>query len=369
MVVIMMIWFANMVKAAPRIRAGLWRAAFVCLLACTGAAAGAETESYAPFEANGWKGFAHRSVDSGAFSHCSLRATYDDDTTLGFMMSASYKLQIGLANPDWDLERADIADTAFEVDGRQIYRGGPISVRSMSVRFAFGDSDAAFNALRRGRALTILGASQTMRFSLDGTFQALSRLVKCVDVAAGYGSPSRNPFAAPNRPARKSNPFAIDNGAGEADRSATMQTALATILDAAGFRKVRFVDPPTSASIAWKTQSFSGFLSIVTLADLTQKQLIDELLSEAQDICTGDFAYGLTAPEHHGAYVMREAVMSCPVGETILRVSLLAGFHGEGHAVMIFNRNHPHATYGQEQVTVMADLRALFAAVLAAADE
>ncbi len=358
-------YFPPTVDAGRGFRARVRAAILAATAACIGTGADAATDSYAPFESGQWHGFAHRGESTGAFSHCSLRAIFDGGTTLAFLMTASYRLYIGLANPNWNLDQAAIADTGFEVDGRQIQRGRPTSVKSMSLRFAIDDSAAAYDALRRGRALTVFGASQTIRFSLDGTFHALPLLAACVDAATAGAAPSRNPFARPDRSARVTNPFAADPHARGKRREddADLRRSFAEILDAAGFREWRFVDPSGDALLAWESRSFTGFFTITDTVGSTQRQVLDDMLADAQDICTGDVAYGITAPSRHAPYEIREVVMSCPVRWAVLRISVLAGFHDDGYAAMVLHRSNPGASYGAEEVSVMADLKALFTAI------
>jgi hypothetical protein len=284
-------------------------AAVVATVAASGLAAAAE---YDRFLAGGWTGGAHRSDDTGEFTHCAISMTYPKGIVVVYGLSRDGELDLFLGSEAWHLKKGGQSDATLSIDGARIgqFPAAPISENLLKI--SLGSGNDALEALRRGKSLTVTGLQRKFVLRLVGTGQALPRLQRCVESAMAAAGPGRaNSF---ERKDEARNPFKPDQG--RTPRAYT-RNEVADILARAGLRDPEFFSDEEMKQYPgfghmWTYDGKIGFVSqFLRDPDATVDELAARFMARLTNDCRGEVASGAKPATIQGAFVFKESFVSC----------------------------------------------------------
>ena len=130
------------------------------------------------FTAAGWLG--HKHLREGRFEACSISKRYSSGILVAIGLSSAFRLEVVLRNDRWRLGDGRAYPVEVAVDGRPIRDVAAVSSRETELVLDLGVAWETFEALQRGVALTVGAFGTQLRFPLDGTGDAMARLLECV---------------------------------------------------------------------------------------------------------------------------------------------------------------------------------------------
>lgn len=119
--------------------------------------------------------------DRGRFTHCSMKAEYDNGIALNFRLSRDMKWGMSFDNNRWTLRRGDRLPIQYRVDHGPWINTRAVALGRDQLGIDLVESERLFELFKRGDTLIVEGSGQTLRFSLAGTWVGLETLVKCVE--------------------------------------------------------------------------------------------------------------------------------------------------------------------------------------------
>jgi S1-C subfamily serine protease len=144
----------------------------------------------APFAANAaliekikvgnWEGGAYNDDNTKAFLSCTVGTTFVNGTYLNISSYALGGTGIGIFAPTLKLQIGTPISGTLKIDDRYFttFEGRAIADGGFSV--SFPETDSIFEALRRGRLLTVTSSVRTIQYDLTDTARALTALKECV---------------------------------------------------------------------------------------------------------------------------------------------------------------------------------------------
>jgi hypothetical protein len=179
------------------------RLAVLCSLALLalpgGAAPAAAFEIGETFEVGHWAGHAQYSEEDGGFSLCLISAEFDNGVSLAFLRKDD-GLAFFLSDPRWQLTQYETYPLTVSIDRLWSQRLEGRAVLH-SVVVDLGQDLRAWDALRRGRRLSVVTEARRFSFVLDGSARALDRLEQCFrEHSRATRQAGRNPFAGEANP-------------------------------------------------------------------------------------------------------------------------------------------------------------------------
>ncbi len=145
------------------------------------------------FAYGNWSGEAFFDDETRAFTHCAVSASYVSGDQLIFSIERNGVIAIGVASPALKLVPGAQFPVSIIVDNRRPYYGTAFAMSEGHASVFIDDLDAALDAFRRGRVLTVEGVSMRGQYYLDGTFHALERLTRCAISYYSFMSPAPTP--------------------------------------------------------------------------------------------------------------------------------------------------------------------------------
>ena len=281
---------------------GIWIAA--ALIAATlGAATAAD---YDEFTVGEWQGRADRTDGAGAFTHCAISADFPGHVFFTFGINRDNVFAIFFGDTEWQLTDRQRYPVTLAVDGRRLGEFSAYALGDVTLRLPFGTDRAAFDALRRGKRLTIKTPLRNFSFTLKKTAHALRRLQECVDKEKASAAAARNAKPGPE-PAKP----------GEVLRTYT-RDEVAVILSKAGIRQPDFLSPdqvrqyPPGFRQMWKLGTVTGFVAqYLRNPAVSVDEQLSVFLSNFADSCTGSADSGAQPATTQGAFIFKEGFVSC----------------------------------------------------------
>ena len=128
-----------------------------------------------------WVGGAFDTDDTELFSHCVVYTDFKHGGWLYLGVLLNGQTGIGFSNDKWLLPTQEALNGMIQVDDRYLkpFTSNPYSSSLFYVYFS--PSDPIFEAVRRGRALTIEFNGQSISYDLSGTAIALDLVKSCVE--------------------------------------------------------------------------------------------------------------------------------------------------------------------------------------------
>lgn len=127
-----------------------------------------------------WEGGAYNDDNTKAFLSCSVGTTFVNGTYFNISSYALGGTGIGIFAPALKLQLGTPISGSLKIDDRYFttFEGRVIADAGFSVSFA--EDDPIFEALRRGRLLTVTSSVGTVQYDLTDTARALTALKNCV---------------------------------------------------------------------------------------------------------------------------------------------------------------------------------------------
>ena len=273
--------------------------AAVLLLVATGSAAMAG--DYDTFQVGDWQGRAHRSDDTGAFTHCAISADFPEHSFLTFGISRENVFAIFFGDTGWHLADRHRYQVKLVVDGKSLGEFPADATGGITLGVRIGTSRAAFDALRKGKKLTIKTPQREFTFALKKSARALRKLQECVEKETAQATGESDSPAAPQ--AKGPDIYTRDE--------------VARILFKAGIRQPEFLSPEQVARYPGFRQMWSAGPVVGFVAQFLRNPAVsvDEqmalFLSNFADGCAGNVDSGAQPAKTRGAYVFKEGHVSC----------------------------------------------------------
>lgn len=147
-----------------------------------------------------WRGGAYSNDRSGRFSHCAASVRYKSGILLLFSVTRTRRWKMGLSNSAWNLRRNNKYNIEYRVDGNRSITGTAVSTSGRLVQVSLPTNNRLFRQFKNGRRLTVWAARQKMVFTLQGTRQMLSRLLRCANYYIKRERNNRNNYRKPSDP-------------------------------------------------------------------------------------------------------------------------------------------------------------------------
>jgi hypothetical protein len=171
-----------------------------------------------------WRGSANMG-DGGAFSHCSISATYPNGVTVYFANTDNDRFGIAFARDDWHLTENTEHRLHFAVDDDTDYATTALAIRFDMIGFTMPDTGKAYALFKSSPTLVVDTLGEHLTFPLTGISPALDALRDCYLRHKGQhnaGSAARsgtrpnggaaNPFVPAERGDTKSNAAPATDG-------------------------------------------------------------------------------------------------------------------------------------------------------------
>jgi hypothetical protein len=267
---------------------------------------------YNRFLAGGWSGGAHRSGDTGEFTHCAISKTYPKGIVVVYGLSRDGEFDLFLGSEAWRLRKGAYDAATLSIDGARLgqFPAGPIGENLLKISLGAGTD--AIEALRRGKILTVNAMQRKFDFRLVGTAQALPRLQRCVESeTATAGSRGNNPF---ERTDEARNPF--KPGQAQTPRAYT-RNEVANILSRAGIRDPEFFSDDEMRQYPgfgymWTEDGKIGFVSqFLRDPGASVDEQAARFMARLTNDCKGKVSSGARPATTQGAFIFKERFASC----------------------------------------------------------
>ena len=116
---------------------------------------------------------------AGEFRHCSMIARYANGVSLYFALGEDDALIIGLLEAKLGIPSGEQSLVVLEIDG-EWRRSVPAEGSGTLDRIVLGPAPEIVEALRRGRALRVVGSAGAVDLTLKDTADAFAKLRECV---------------------------------------------------------------------------------------------------------------------------------------------------------------------------------------------
>lgn len=126
-----------------------------------------------------WQGEAHYD-DDGRFSNCTMTAQAESGVLIGFIITKHRDWGLVLADETREFKTGSSEPVALVVDQRDPIPAIAKVIDVHGILIPLEDSDAAIEALREGKVLTIVAKEAKFSFKLTGTRAAIAELAACV---------------------------------------------------------------------------------------------------------------------------------------------------------------------------------------------
>lgn len=162
----------------------------------------------------GWIVGAYSDNRTGQFSHCATSIPYRSGTTLFFHLGRNYTWSMGLHNPRWQSAPGALIDLIYYIDtGPQTRVRAHVTTLGL-VNIPLADSQALFDAFKRGRRLFVVDSRERFAFDLTNSSKALTAVYECVQRHLSGRSPPPGPHPGPTPGPRNPSPDAVRGGSG-----------------------------------------------------------------------------------------------------------------------------------------------------------
>lgn len=280
------------------------RTIHACLAFLVGAASAAGSALAA--KVGGWDVNPMRS-NTGQFSGCLMKATYDRGTTIAVMMTPKAEWALVFGHPRWKLSDGQVITLTVNVDGSIIARGrGSVYGRDLIIMPLKGA--AAYASLQAGHGMRISTSLGEMgSFKLTGTRAAMDAVLECVNA-------NTQPGARP--PATSSAPPPATAGRQVPVPASEAMVMLNNLFAQAGVVGYRF-ETPRSNTITWSLPSgVRGSFFAFRNWTAPIEQALTAVSEAATKDCKGDLATFQKAVPTSDGTVVRKVDVACKSGES-----------------------------------------------------
>ena len=131
------------------------------------------------FTLGGWEGGPDND-ETGAFSDCTMTASYESGITLGLIISRSFDWGLVLADDTWRLPVGSAEDVTLNIDEQAPVQALAKVVDAHGILIPLDNSGPVIDAIRHGRLLMVMTPSGKLTFRLGGVSDAITQLAACV---------------------------------------------------------------------------------------------------------------------------------------------------------------------------------------------
>ena len=254
------------------------------------------------FSAGDWAGHAQYDDDGTgrqSFSLCLISAEFDNGMTLAFIRKAE-GFAFFISDPRWQLEQYATYPLTVSIDRLWSERVEGRAVLH-SVLVELQPELRVWDALSRGRRLTVVSDARRFDFVLDGSARALDRLERCFrDHSRAVVEADRNPFGGSRNPFAAA-PVAPPQQAPRPPRPSLQLAQLSGLLEKVV--GVEFwVKPAAEVDASLEMDYVYGVGDLLTgfyweqLDDgRSAERILSDALAALQEGCSGPFISGLRA--------------------------------------------------------------------------
>ncbi|HWT30374.1 MAG TPA: hypothetical protein VN240_05025, partial [Propylenella sp.] len=144
------------------------------------------SETMEELQVPGWQAGAYG--DGGNFTHCAIRAEYDNGTTLGVARTAGGALLLALHRTDWSLEPgAQLSGSVTIGDAGPVEKGGRALDEAMAVLDLGGDADTTA-ALAGAKTLAAEVQGKSLDFDISDIGPGIEAIDACAEKHARSGT-------------------------------------------------------------------------------------------------------------------------------------------------------------------------------------
>lgn len=127
-----------------------------------------------------WEGGAYTDDNTNSFLSCTVGTTFLNGTFFNISSFALGGTGIGIFAPSLKLEVGTPISGSLKIDERYFTTFEARAISASGISIIFAESDPIFEALRRGRILTLTSSVGTVQYDLTDTAKALTALKGCV---------------------------------------------------------------------------------------------------------------------------------------------------------------------------------------------
>ena len=128
-----------------------------------------------------WEGGAYTDDKTNSFLSCTVGTNYVNGTYLNISAIAEGGTGIGVFSPNLKLQVGELITGTLKIDERYFNRFDGRAISENGISIVFAETDIVFDALRRGRTLTLTTTFGTAFYDLKDTAKALSEIKRCAD--------------------------------------------------------------------------------------------------------------------------------------------------------------------------------------------
>jgi hypothetical protein len=173
------------------------------------------------FEVPGWKAAAF-SLDDGTFTHCAIKAEYQNGATLGAALAADGELVLAVKHGDWSLEMGAWVPISFSWKGTPDFSAsseGQVAEGDNVLFVTLGNDAELTQSLKNARELTIEAEGKTLAFDVSDIGPGIDAMGEC---ATRHAADTEE---IPPPPAAKKAEASPKAGPEPADSTASVDTA------------------------------------------------------------------------------------------------------------------------------------------------
>jgi invasion protein IalB len=259
--------------------------------------------------------------DKDKFNYCLMKAEFNNDLSLAIALSGKQEVNIGIGVPKAGFGKEDKHPMTVKIDDLYTRNAVALAAEPELLIVPMGADKKMFDALRRGKTITLTGPEDRSVFALKNTAKAFQQLQLCVDVGTGKIKPEQIAAQqqaaqkqAQAQPARKLKP-------GE------FPPSLKGLLVKSGLKKLELVTikDPSKAPVdfAWRTEGvFGGMRERPVPKEATIEKMSEILEGGYKKQCDGMFNAKLGDIETYSGIKIRKADIACQMKEHNAYVAL-----------------------------------------------
>lgn len=243
----------------------------------------------------------------GRFSHCGMYTSYRSGITMHFGIYDNYQWSVGWSHQSWNLTPGGEVKIALYVDGIGPHNLTAVA-RSKVVAYADLPATAGvFDLMRKGYQMMVYAQGTQYRFSLDGTYAALTELISCVSRFTQKAS-APAPIVPP---VSQSTPPKYQVSAEERLEATKVVANILAQSEMTGFRILTARDIAdlksdyfSTSDVVWRAEGVVGTLRIIPKSvGVTAKDIATVVVANDLKNCKGQSVSGSTKDEKNGAVV------------------------------------------------------------------
>ncbi|MFV0296934.1 MAG: hypothetical protein ACK5JT_12545 [Hyphomicrobiaceae bacterium] len=303
----------------------------------------AATAQSQTFQSGNWKG-KPLFDKQGNFTRCAMTARYRSGHSLIFDADHKLSWRLWISNPSWNLTAKPNSrfSAVIVVDGGALI---PVQAQVASkslVMVPLATTAHVVNNMRKGSRMAFVVGKAKLQFTLQGTNNAIARLVQCVNKAKGRSAPTTtSPPTAPKDPSD----FRLLT-------VAQSTVLLSNLLNSSGVSGFRLLPPRDNEKRA-RFSLNDGTTGYLLAAEGRNTKLADDYAADATarltKQCKGDFLSGKKSVASTDGSVVRKLVATCrtPSANTTIETTVVRKPNGFLMEITTLSAANP-ATLGAE---------------------